>query len=246
MYVDDLVYESTPKSDDPSLAPLFANPAKEREKTFHFALATDRFKDNRIPPKGFSLDEAATRLSQPVWKDVKDTPGGANYFTQLEYAGGYDDFSLAEARDIRLGGVDGFPAGAARVEIKLYYQGTSREYVEFLRDEINGSATNPNFLTLKAGHYVIQTDAFFSQLKAWGNTMWNLWHHNHGLDGSGAAVPGIVPFEMTNGDWSGNCVGDLDKDGDVDASDLSTLIGDNVLISMADYAGNFGSPSCTQ
>ena len=30
------------------------------------------------------------------------------------------------------------PSGAERVMISLYYQTTSREFVEFLRDEING------------------------------------------------------------------------------------------------------------
>ena len=32
--------------------------------------------------------------------------------------------------------------------------------------------------------------------KVWGNTIWELWEHNHGLDGSGTAVPGIVPVVM--------------------------------------------------
>ena len=66
-----------------------------------------------------------------------------------------------------------------------------RQHAEFLRDEINGTAT-----TLPAAAYVAQTDPFFAQLKAWGNAIWNLWYHNHGLDGSGVRVDGIVPFEM--------------------------------------------------
>jgi hypothetical protein len=44
---------------------------------------------------------------------------------------------------------------------------------------------------------IAQTDPFYQDLKAWGNTIWELWEHNHGLDGSTASVPGIVPFEMT-------------------------------------------------
>ncbi|MFO7715292.1 dockerin type I domain-containing protein [Desulfosarcina sp.] len=195
IYVDELVYESTPKSD---LAGIFSDPDRESKKTFHFALATDRFKDNRIPPKGFSLADAAARLSRPVWEGVKDDGSPTDLFTPAEYAGGYDDVNLA-------GTV--FPAGAARVEIVLYYQGTSREYVEFLRDEINGSATAPNFLTLQPANYIVQTDAFFQEtmvgLRAWGNTIWDLWYHNHGLDNSGTAVPGIMPFEMAKASWPG-------------------------------------------
>lgn len=145
-YVDALVYESKPSS---SLI--------SEDKTFHFALADGRYKDNRIPPKGFDRDHAAERLSVPVWDGAEDV----NYYSDTEYAGGYDDVSLVIA------------AGADYVEVALYYQTTSREYIEFLRDEINGAAT-----TLPAEAYIIQTDPFFSGLKAWGDTIWQLWLHN--------------------------------------------------------------------
>ncbi len=76
--------------------------------------------------------------------------------------------------------------GADSVEISLYYQTTSREYIEFLRDEINGTGS----LTLPAEAYVIQTDPFYTQLKAWGDTIWQLWQHNMNL-------PGAAPVLMT-------------------------------------------------
>jgi len=177
-YVDALVYEVHPKSD-----------LTGENETFHFVLATGRYKDNRIPPKGFDIANAANRLIDPVDHGVS----APNHFSAAEYAGGYDDVSLT--------GV--LPKAADKVEIRLYYQGTSREYVKFLRDEINGNANTLSRSTpLKpggdAGAYIVQTDAFFTGLKAWGDTIWQLWEHNHGLDGSGASVPGIVPFEMAN------------------------------------------------
>jgi hypothetical protein len=166
-YVDELVYEMHPSS---SLT--------GEEETFHFALATGRYKDNRIPPKGFDIAGAAERLSVPAMGGVED----ANYFTSAEYAGGYDDVSLTIA------------SGADYVEVNLYYQTTSREYIEFLRDEINGTGN----LTLssptpsgEADAYVVQSDPFFSQLKAWGNTIWGLWTHNMNVDGA-------APFLMTS------------------------------------------------
>nr|NIN63188.1 hypothetical protein [Anaerolineae bacterium] len=159
VYVDELVYEMKPSSTD----------LTGETKTFHFALATGRYKDNRIPPKGFDIAGAAARVSVPVWHGA-DAPG---YFTGAEYAGGYDDVSLT----IR--------TGADYVEVNLYYQTTSREYIEFLRDEINGTGN----LTLPAGAYIIQTDPFFGQLAAWGDTIWNLWTHNMN-------VPGAAPFLM--------------------------------------------------
>lgn len=147
-YVDELVYEAQ-----------MSSAITGEQKTFHFALATDRYKDNRIPPKGFRISEAVQRLSQPKWKGM-DAP---DYFTPEEYAVGYDEVNI------------GLPSNTAYVEINLFYQTTSREYLEFLRDQING---NPNSMTLPATAYIIQTDPFFSSLRAWGNTIWELWKHN--------------------------------------------------------------------
>ncbi len=165
-YVDELVYETHPSSN-----------LTGEDETFHFALATDRYKDNRIPPKGFRINESLARFCQPRWHgtDAED------YFTSAEYAGGYDDVNLTDY------GVS--VTGADYVEINLYYQTTSREYMEFLRDEINA---NPSNLTLPAEGYILQTDSFFSQLKFWGNTIWSLWKHNMNVDGA-------KPFLMTQG-----------------------------------------------
>jgi hypothetical protein len=159
-HVDELVYEMKPKSD-----------LTGESKTFHFALATGRYKDNRIPPKGFRINEAADRLSVPVSHGIEDP----SLFTAAEYAGGYDDVSLS------------IPAGAAFVEINLYYQTTSREYIEFLRDEINGTGNLTLSSPTPSGEllaYVAQSDPFFTKLKAWGNTIWQLWDNNKNVDGA--------------------------------------------------------------
>ena len=163
-YVDELVYETHPKS---SLT--------GESHTFHFALADERDKDNRIPPKGFRIADAASRLIEPA-EDGKPVLG---YFTAAEYAGGYDDVSLTIA------------SGAEVVEVNLYYQTTSREYVQFLSDEIDGRAST--LTGTGAGGdppYLAQTDPFFAGLKAWGATVWKLWEHNKD-------VPSAAPFLMT-------------------------------------------------
>jgi hypothetical protein len=160
VYREDLVYEMHPSS---SLT--------EEDETFHFALATGRYKDNRIPPKGFDIDGAAARLSVPVWHGAED-PG---YFTADEYAGGYDEIFLT------------LPTGADYVEVNLYYQTTSREYIEFLRDEIKGTGSptlSSPTLSGESDAYVIQTDPFFAGLAAWGDTIWDLWTHNMDVDGA--------------------------------------------------------------
>jgi len=181
-HVDALVYETHPSS-----------ALTGEDETFHFALATERYKDNRIPPKGFRIEEASARLSVPRWHGEVAT----DYFTAEEYAGGYDDVSLDIA------------PGADYVEVNLYYQTTSREYIEFLRDEINGSGN----LTLpepppsgEPQSYVIQgadPNNFFAGLKAWGDTIWAIWKHNMNVDGArpvlmakaavGAAPPPCEP-----------------------------------------------------
>jgi hypothetical protein len=88
----------------------------------------------------------------------------------------------------------GFPVDADYVEISLYYQTTSREYVEFLRDETRGTGNltlpDPDPGTPGNQAYVIQTDPFFAQLASWGDTIWDLWTHNMNLDGA-------TPFLMT-------------------------------------------------
>jgi len=141
----------------------------EQDKTFHFALADDRYKDNRIPPKGFDISKAAERIAQPRWEGT-DAP---DYFTPAEYAGGYHDVTI------------GKPAGAAGYAAALYYQTTSKEYIEFLRDQVRGTGTNltPKLQTPGAdgkSAYVAQTDPFFSTLKGWGDAIWDLWLHNGG------------------------------------------------------------------
>jgi len=139
----------------------------EEQKSFHFALGDDRYKDNRIPPKGFdSGPEMYARNAQPRWMGV-DAP---DYFTAAEYEGGYDDVTVPK------------PAGTVSWYATLYYQTTSKEYIEFLRDEINGDAmtlTSPT-PSGEPQAYIVQTDPFFSNLKGWGNAIYDLWLHNEG------------------------------------------------------------------
>ena len=204
VYRDDLVYEANMKSD-----------LTGEYKTFHFVLATGRTKDNRIPPKGFDVNASFERISQPVWNGV-DAP---DYFTAAEYAGGYDHVTL------------NLPPNAESVSVKLYYQGTSREYIEFLRDQINGTGATLSSPTPSGEPqaYIIQTDPFFQKMRVWGDIIWELWVHNHGLDGSGKSVPGIVPFEMASANWGTEPQrpqSDLDGDWAVDMADFGAFADD--------------------
>ena len=171
---DDLVYEASTSST-----------LTGEDHTFHFVLATNRSKDNRIPPRGFNIANAAARLVVPKWKGEDRS----DYFTAAEYLNGYDEVAVAK------------PAGTARWTAALYYQTTSKEYVEFLRDEIDGTGPRtlikPPIAAGIATAYVAQSDPFFSTMKDWGKAIYDLWLHNGGsapilMTSIGTLTPGTA------------------------------------------------------
>jgi len=205
-YRDDLVIEMKPTS---SLT--------GETSTFHFALATGRYKDNRIPPQGFRIADAPARLAEPVWHGVS----APSYFTAAEYSNGCDDISLD------------FVSGADAIEIALYYQTTSREYIEFLRDEILGTGRLTLSSPAPSGEpraYVIQTDPFFAALRAWGTTIWDLWWHNKDL-------PGAAPVLMTRASLG------LPSDCDAPTPQLLSVVPDDGQISITWTDEHSGDPA---
>ena len=86
---------------------LTGKPAGE---SFHHAINNMVVKDNRIPPRGFTNSEFEAARAAPV---------GATY-ADGQY---WDDtiFSI--------------PLEARRAEVRVFYQTTSKEYVEFLESE---------------------------------------------------------------------------------------------------------------
>ncbi len=157
-YLDPLVYEAKTSSR-----------LTGETTTFHFVLATNLYKDNRIPPKGFNIYKASARQSVPHYSGRAQK----DWFTEDEYAQGMDRVTLE------------VPIIPHQVEVNLYYQTTSREYVEFLRDELRGEGTLPSKSKLNPAWYgyIVQQDEFFDGLRAWGDTIWDLWKHNMNVDG---------------------------------------------------------------
>lgn len=81
-----------------------------RGPSFHFVLNNKYFKDNRIPPRGFTNAAFEAVLAAPVAAD-------------------YADGQYWDDTDFRI------PPGATSAVVRLYYQTASKEYIEFLRDE---------------------------------------------------------------------------------------------------------------
>jgi hypothetical protein len=100
------VYEIKPGL-SPALASALGLPAGE---SFHFVLNDTVYSDNRIPPRGFTNSGFETIQSQPVAHAYADS----QYWDETMYY---------------------LPYEATSIEATLYYQTTTKEYVEFLRDE---------------------------------------------------------------------------------------------------------------
>jgi hypothetical protein len=79
-------------------------------KSFHFVLNNYVVFDNRIPPRGFTNAAFETIQSPPVGVAYAD----GEYWDDTQYT---------------------LPVGTIQVEVNLYYQTVSKEYIEFLRDE---------------------------------------------------------------------------------------------------------------
>jgi hypothetical protein len=86
------------------------------DASLHFVLNNKIYEDNRIPPRGFTNAAFAQFGGAPVSHSYAD----GQYWDDTSYA---------------------LPAGTTRADVRLYYQSTSKEFVEFLRDE-NRTTTN--------------------------------------------------------------------------------------------------------
>jgi hypothetical protein len=82
--------------------------------SMHFVLNNYVASDNRIPPYGLSYDEAKVRNALPVPENQYGNPGPGGEYNY------WDEFTLNP------------PAGAVTATVKLLYQPTSWEYVQFL------------------------------------------------------------------------------------------------------------------
>jgi hypothetical protein len=78
--------------------------------SFHFVLNNQVFLDNRIPPRGFTNSSYAAFGGAPVAHSYAD----GQHWDETVYT---------------------LPPNAAFADVRLYYQSTSKEFIEFLRDE---------------------------------------------------------------------------------------------------------------
>jgi hypothetical protein len=113
------IYEVKPGLDSIT-APLAGEP---NGPSFHFVLNNKVYKDNRIPPRGFTNANYESFGGAPVGHTYAD----GQYWDDTYY-------------DI--------PPGTTSAIVTLNYQSTSKEFVEFLRDENTTDSTGQDFYDL--------------------------------------------------------------------------------------------------
>ncbi len=124
-YPGDMVLEWDRHTNLPlhTLSELADWPEPDGLHTFHFVLNNILLRDNRIPPYGMSYEESVEYNILPVPGGQYGDPGPEEDY---EY---WDDVSFP------------IPVGAVAAEVRLYYQSTSWEYIQFLWKQNDGSVT---------------------------------------------------------------------------------------------------------
>jgi hypothetical protein len=145
--------------------------------SFHFVLNDTIYSDNRIPPRGFTNANFEAIQSPPVGYEYDD----GEYWDETHYD---------------------LPFSPNKIEVSLLYQTTSKEYVEFLRDENvtnnagqvmydlwNNNGKSPpelmNFVTWTLSNWTGSVDS------DWYNPL--NWDNDVPLISSDVVIPGSVP-----------------------------------------------------
>jgi hypothetical protein len=108
---DIMVYEIKPGITE-NLAAIVDQPAGE---SFHFVLNNVIIKDNRIPPRGYEFAAYEAAQAAPMTNSAPDATRYADgqYWDEVVYT---------------------LPEDVVRGQVRLLYQTSSKEYIEFLRD----------------------------------------------------------------------------------------------------------------
>ena len=177
----------------------------EYHETFHFVLNNKVVKDNRIPPWGMAYNESLTRSILPVPATQYGDPGPGGIY---DY---FDDFALNP------------PVGAVVADIKLMYQPTSWEYIQFLDHANNGSVA---FLANEGANML---DAWLNTGMATPHVMASATWTAPDADGDGMpdstdnCLNDANPLQENNdGDAEGDvCDDDDDNDGLTDVEEMN-------------------------
>jgi hypothetical protein len=121
--------------------------------SLHFVLNNQVYEDNRIPPRGFVNSEFDAFGGAPVGHHYED----GQYWDETFYD---------------------LPEGAVRASVRLYYQSTSKEFIEFLRDENTTDSRGQELYDLWAANEkcppVLMTEAIWPENFSINSIGWNI------------------------------------------------------------------------
>lgn len=186
------VYEVKPGLDEVT-APLVGVPPGP---SFHFVLNNKTWKDNRIPPRGFTNAAFAAFGGAPAGYSYADGQHWDDTFYSL-------------------------PAGATKAEVRLYYQSTSKEFIEFLRDENKTNSKGQELYDLWNSNGKCPPELMASETVALTPAI------PGDLNGDGCVNQsdlGILLADYGCTAGPGLCPGDIDGDGKTGQSDLGILL----------------------
>ena len=190
---------------------IAGEPAGSYAESMHFVLNNYVSSDTRIPPYGYSYDEAKKRNALPVPDNQYGNPGpGGEY----DY---WDELTLNP------------PAGAVSATIRLMYQPTSWEYVQFLY--LANQTDNPQLASTGRDYLDAWLNTGMAEPHVMATATWQ---------GTGpvAPPPGPVANQAPTASFTASCI-DLACAFDASASSDpdGTLVG---------YAWDFGDGSTGQ
>lgn len=156
----------------------------------HLTLNNVKLFDNRIPPRGFTNAAFSAAGAAPVGYSYAD--------------GQHWDDSLFPV-----------PEGATSAAVTFYFQTSTKEYMEFLRDTaLDGSGLTVYNLWVQHGKSApVAMDSATIQLTA-----------SNPADINGDGVVNGIDLTMLLGNWGGSGVGDVDGNGSVNGADLSAVL----------------------
>ena len=161
-------------------------------ESFHLSLNSERLFDNRIPPRGFTNAAFESFGANPVGYAYAD--------------GQYWDDTVYDV-----------PASAVRAVVTLYYQTTTKEYIEFLRDaNVTDTRGQTAYDMWEMFGKSSPVDMDVQEIEI---TMPN----PADLNGDGIVNGGDLGILL--GNWGGTGTGDINGDGLVNGQDLGILLG---------------------
>tara|TARA_B100001059_G_scaffold52970_2_gene46952 strand:+ start:39 stop:1982 length:1944 start_codon:yes stop_codon:yes gene_type:complete len=171
----------------------------EAGESFHLVLVNEILKDNRIPPVGFT---------NAGFQAIQASPVGYSYPDGQHW----DDTIMS------------IPKGAKKAVVTLYFQTSSKEYMEFLRD---GEALSSDGLI---DYGQIAYDAWVNRGKsapvAMDSLEINLYPEPNpsDLDNDGDVDVNDILLLISDFGCTGDCVGDINDDLVVDVTDVLILL----------------------